>query len=102
VRMAQNFSCRYPLVDGQGNFGSIDGDAPAAMRYTEVRMASLSEELLADIDREKCIGCQLCYIACLDGAHQCIHTRKGPCAAYHGESDHGMSPRVEVEAPIMH
>ncbi len=52
VRMAQNFSCRYPLIDGQGNFGSIDGDAPAAMRYTEVRMARLSEELLADIDRE--------------------------------------------------
>ncbi|NOX97349.1 MAG: DNA gyrase subunit A [Nitrospirae bacterium] len=52
VRMAQNFSCRYPLIDGQGNFGSIDGDAAAAMRYTEVRMARLSEDLLADIDRE--------------------------------------------------
>lgn len=51
VRMAQSFCLRYPLIDGQGNFGSIDGDAPAAMRYTEVRMASLSEELLADIDR---------------------------------------------------
>lgn len=52
VRMAQDFSLRYPLVDGQGNFGSIDGDAPAAQRYTEVRMTQLSEELLQDIDKE--------------------------------------------------
>lgn len=52
ARMAQDFSVRYPLVDGQGNFGSIDGDAPAAMRYTEARMAQLSLELLADIDRD--------------------------------------------------
>src|ERR1700694_230061 len=52
VRMAQDFSMRYPLVDGQGNFGSVDGDAPAAMRYTEVRMSRLAEELLADIDKD--------------------------------------------------
>ncbi|MEJ2397451.1 MAG: DNA gyrase subunit A [Gammaproteobacteria bacterium] len=52
VRMAQPFSLRYMLVDGQGNFGSVDGDAPAAMRYTEVRMARIAHELLADIDRE--------------------------------------------------
>jgi len=52
VRMAQGFSLRYPLVDGQGNFGSIDGDSPAAMRYTEIRMARITEELLADIDKE--------------------------------------------------
>ncbi len=52
VRMAQPFSMRYPLVDGQGNFGSVDGDPPAAMRYTEARLAPISEELLADIDRE--------------------------------------------------
>ncbi len=51
VRMAQDFSMRYELVDGQGNFGSIDGDAPAAMRYTEARMASMGVELLTDIDR---------------------------------------------------
>jgi DNA gyrase subunit A len=51
ARMAQDFSMRYMLVDGQGNFGSIDGDAPAAMRYTEARLASMAEELLADIDR---------------------------------------------------
>lgn len=52
VRMAQDFSMRYTLVDGQGNFGSIDGDSPAAPRYTEVRMTQLAEELLADIDKE--------------------------------------------------
>ena len=52
VRMAQDFSLRYTLIDGQGNFGSIDGDPPAAMRYTEIRMAKLTGELLADIDKE--------------------------------------------------
>ena len=52
VRMAQPFSMRYMLIDGQGNFGSVDGDAPAAMRYTEVRLARIAHELLADIDRE--------------------------------------------------
>jgi DNA gyrase subunit A len=52
VRMAQDFNLRYPLVDGQGNFGSIDGDNPAAMRYTEIRMTPLAEEMLADIERE--------------------------------------------------
>ncbi|HQB29119.1 MAG TPA: DNA gyrase subunit A, partial [Syntrophales bacterium] len=52
VRMAQDFSLRYPLVDGQGNFGSIDGDPPAAMRYTEIRMARIAEELLEDLDKE--------------------------------------------------
>ena len=52
VRMAQDFSMRYPLVDGQGNFGSVDGDAAAAMRYTEVRLSRIAHELLADIDKE--------------------------------------------------
>ena len=52
VRMAQPFSMRYLLVDGQGNFGSVDGDAPAAMRYTEIRMARLAHDLLSDIDKE--------------------------------------------------
>ena len=52
VRMAQSFSMRYMMVDGQGNFGSIDGDSPAAMRYTEVRMAKISHEILADLDKE--------------------------------------------------
>jgi DNA gyrase subunit A len=52
VRLAQDFSMRYPLVDGQGNFGSVDGDSAAAMRYTEVRMAKITEELLADIEKD--------------------------------------------------
>ena len=52
VRMVQEFSLRYPLVDGQGNFGSIDGDPPAAMRYTEARLSKIAHELLADIDKD--------------------------------------------------
>jgi len=52
ARMAQDFSLRYPLIDGQGNFGSIDGDAPAAMRYTEIRMQKLTEEMLRDLDKD--------------------------------------------------
>ena len=63
VRMAQDFSLRYVLVDGQGNFGSVDGDAPAAMRYTEVRMARITHELLEDIDKET-----VDYIPNYDGA----------------------------------
>ena len=51
VRMAQPFSMRYMLVDGQGNFGSVDGDSPAAMRYTEVRMAKITHEMLADLEK---------------------------------------------------
>ena len=52
VRMAQDFSLRYPLIDGQGNFGSVDGDNAAAMRYTECRLQKIADELLADIDKE--------------------------------------------------
>jgi DNA gyrase subunit A len=52
VRMAQPFSLRYPLIDGQGNFGSVDGDSPAAMRYTESRLSRMATELLADIEKE--------------------------------------------------
>ena len=52
VRLAQPFSLRYPMIDGQGNFGSVDGDPPAAMRYTECRMMRIAGEMLADIDQE--------------------------------------------------
>src|SRR5713101_1778746 len=52
VRMAQTFNMRYPLIDGQGNFGSVDGDPPAAMRYTEARLSKIAEEMLADIEKE--------------------------------------------------
>ena len=53
VRLAQEFSMRYPLVDGQGNFGSVDGDAAAAMRYTEIRMARVANVMLADLEKEE-------------------------------------------------
>ena len=52
VRMAQDFSMRYPLIDGQGNFGSIDGDSPAAIRYTEARLAKLAEEMLDELEKD--------------------------------------------------
>src|SRR5437773_3421333 len=52
VRMAQPFSLRYPLIDGQGNFGSVDGDPPAAMRYTEAKLSAITGELMADIDKQ--------------------------------------------------
>src|ERR1700676_1488778 len=52
VRLAQDFNMRYPIVDGQGNFGSVDGDPPAAMRYTEARLSKIAEEMLADIEKE--------------------------------------------------
>ena len=52
VRMAQPWSLRYPLVDGQGNFGSVDGDSPAAMRYTEARLRKIAEEMLVDINKD--------------------------------------------------
>src|SRR3990172_6749819 len=52
IRMVQEFSLRYPLIDGQGNFGSVDGDSAAAMRYTEVRMSKIAQEMLSDIDKE--------------------------------------------------
>jgi DNA gyrase subunit A len=65
VRMAQDFSLRYPLVDGQGNFGSIDGDAPAAMRYTEVRLSKLAHELLQDLEKDT-----VDFVANYDGSMQ--------------------------------
>jgi len=65
VRLAQEFSMRYPLIDGQGNFGSVDGDSPAAMRYTEARLAKMSKELLADIDK-KTVG----FVDNFDGSIQ--------------------------------
>ena len=52
VRMAQDWSLRYPLVDGQGNFGSVDGDSPAAMRYTEARLRKIAEEMLSDLEKD--------------------------------------------------
>ena len=64
VRMAQPFSLRYPLIDGQGNFGSIDGDPPAAYRYTECRLTRLAERMLADIDKDT-----VDFVPNFDGSH---------------------------------
>lgn len=74
----------------------------AVPKYKEWGDLDINHKVVAKIDEEKCIGCQLCYKACLDGAHQCIHTHSEPCEAYHGESDHGMNPRCTVETPILH
>jgi DNA gyrase subunit A len=65
VRLAQDFSMRYPLVNGQGNFGSVDGDSPAAMRYTEARLMAIAAEMLADIDKET-----VDFVETYDGTHQ--------------------------------
>jgi len=65
VRMAQDFAMRYPLVDGQGNFGSVDGDSPAAMRYTEARLASIADSLLWDLDKNT-----VDFVDNYDGSHQ--------------------------------
>ena len=65
VRMAQHFSLRYPLVDGQGNFGSVDGDPPAAQRYTEARMQKISESLLKDLEKDT-----VDFVPNYDGSHQ--------------------------------
>ena len=65
VRMAQPFSLRYPLIDGQGNFGSIDGDPPAAYRYTECKLTRLAERMLADIDKDT-----VDFVPNFDGSHQ--------------------------------
>lgn len=64
VRMAQEFSLRYPLIDGHGNFGSIDGDGAAAMRYTEARMAKIAEQMLVDIEKIQLILCQTMMTVC--------------------------------------
>ena len=65
VRLAQDFSMRYPLIDGQGNFGSVDGDSPAAMRYTEARLARITDELLGDLGKET-----VPFIDNFDGSYQ--------------------------------
>jgi dihydropyrimidine dehydrogenase (NAD+) subunit PreA len=97
------------MIDGLNNYlndmkmNSINELIGKAIpNYVEWGDLDLNYSLMAKIDAEKCIGCQLCYIACLDGAHQCIHTRQGNCAAYHGKSDHGMKPRTEVMPTIEH
>ena len=97
------------MIDGLNNYldemgmksvNDLIGKAiPGFVEWGEL---DLNYDIVAKIDASKCIGCGLCYISCLDGAHQCVHTNKGQCYAYHGEPDHGFNPRIEVSAPIRH
>lgn len=97
------------LVEGLNEF--LDAKAMASVEELKGRATpnfrewgdlDLNYRVVADIDADACIGCQLCYVACLDGAHQCIHVNQAPCQAWHGESDHGQRPRVEVAGPVEH
>ncbi|NQT97840.1 MAG: NAD-dependent dihydropyrimidine dehydrogenase subunit PreA [Candidatus Marinimicrobia bacterium] len=97
------------MIDGLSNYlddmnmASVSNlIGKAVPNFTEWGNLDLNYRITANIDEEKCIGCQLCYIACLDGAHQCIHTRQSHCSAYHGESDHGIYPRTEIQPPVLH
>ncbi len=74
----------------------------ATPNFREWGELDLNYRIVAAIDADKCIGCHLCYVACLDGAHQCIHTSQTECAAWHGEPDHGQAPRIEVPPPVRH
>ena len=89
-------------LDAGGLASVTDLVGKALPGFTEWGELDLNYNVIAKIDSETCIGCQLCYVACLDGAHQCIHTDQGPCSAYHGEPDHGAHPRDVVQPPIWH
>ncbi|NOZ75993.1 MAG: NAD-dependent dihydropyrimidine dehydrogenase subunit PreA [FCB group bacterium] len=97
------------LIDGLSNYLDDQGMKSvteligrAARNIKDWGDLDLNYGVVPKIDAETCIGCQLCYIACLDGGHQCIHTRQNPCQAFHGESDHGANPRLEPAPPVMH
>ena len=97
------------MIDGLNNYLNEKGmrstselTGQAIPGFVEWRELDLNYDLIAKIDADKCIGCGLCYVACLDGAHQCIHTQKGPCHAWHGKPDHGFGPRTEVKPAVWH
>lgn len=97
------------MIEGLSNFLDARGlrtldelRGRAVSAYAEWGELDLNYKVVAKIDASKCIGCQLCYTACLDGAHQCIHTHAGPCSAWHGANDHAMNPRAEVKPPVIH
>ena len=97
------------MIDGLDNYLDERGMASvneligkAIPQFREWGDLDLNYQIVAKIDSDTCIGCQLCYVACLDGAHQCIHTHQGPCSAYHGTSDHGMNVRAAVAPAVMH
>ena len=97
------------MIDGLNNYlnekemrSTSDLIGKAIPGFVEWGELDLNYDLIAKIDADMCIGCGLCYVACLDGAHQCIHTQKGPCHAWHGKPDHGFGPRTEVMPPVWH
>ena len=90
----------YLDARGMASVGELMGRATPNFR--EWGDLDLNYRVVADIDPDACIGCHLCYVACLDGAHQCIHTNQSPCQAWHGEPDHGRRPRAHVAAPVTH
>ncbi len=107
--MTHGYRIVEDMIEGLSNYLDEKGMASvdqligrAVPHYTDWSELDLNYKVVAKIDAETCIGCQRCYTACLDGAHQCIHTDAGPCQAYHGESDHGMNARAEVKAPVTH
>jgi len=97
------------MIDGLSNYLDEKGFQSvselvgrAIPGFSEWGELDLNYKIVAKIDADACIGCQLCYIACLDGAHQCIHTHKGACEAWHGPADHGVNPRDRIAAPERH
>lgn len=97
------------MMDGLNNFLEDKGMksvnelvGKAIPNYKDWGDLDLNYKVVAHIDETRCIGCQLCYIACLDGAHQCIHTQSGPCNAWHGEPDHCENPRLHVAPAVQH
>src|SRR5262249_2305267 len=107
--MHYGFRIVEDMIDGLSNFLDDQGmRSVSALRgravpaFADWGDLDLNYKGVAKIAPRKCIGCQLCYTACLDGAHQCIHTHAGPCQAYHGASDHGETPRDTVHPPVIH
>ncbi|MDP6569082.1 MAG: NAD-dependent dihydropyrimidine dehydrogenase subunit PreA [Candidatus Marinimicrobia bacterium] len=97
------------MIDGLNNYldemgmkSVNDLIGRAVSTYVEWGDLDLNFGVNAKINSKTCIGCQLCYIACLDGGHQCIHTHQGPCSAFHGKADHGINPRTSIMPPVMH
>jgi len=97
------------MIEGLSNFLDEQGmksvnelRGRAVPAFTEWGDLDLGYKVVAKINAQTCIGCQKCYTACLDGAHQCIHTAAGPCRAWHGEPDHGQNARLEPSPPMLH
>ena len=89
------------FLDQRGMKSVMELVGAAVPNYVEWKDLDLNYKVVAEIDPATCIGCQKCYTACLDGGHQCIHTTKGECVAFHGEHDHGQSVRLKQD-PVQH